>query len=184
MTIGNKIGLRKIRLGAFFNFVTIRKNYGSNFHMISSIIKRDYKINMNWPHAGRKWALKLGMRQDSILKFYTSCKCMKFMSPLLRAVNSYLLPRARPWRKLFVPGDFHRTQQLMVNKFYGNNPEAGCEGPWQIIPSGDGERDHSWIMEDGSKISKKKAWNQEISDPDSPLGLSFCSDKETGTKGV
>lgn len=72
----------------------------------------------------------------------------------------------------------------MVKEFYENNLEAGCEGPWQIIPSGDGEREHPWIMEDGSKISKKKAWNQDILDPDSLLGLSFCPAKETGTKGV
>lgn len=45
MTPCNNIGLRKIRLRACFNFMMIvRKNYGSNFRTVSSIIKRDYEI--------------------------------------------------------------------------------------------------------------------------------------------
>lgn len=117
MTIRNKTGLRKIRLGAFFNFmVIVRKNYGNNFHMVSSIIKRDYKINMSWPHSGRKWALKLGMWQDNISKIYTSYKCMKFMSPLLQADNSCLLPRASPpfpryWEKIISSSSIHWSLQ-------------------------------------------------------------------------
>lgn len=61
---------------------------------------------MSWPLAKRKWALKLGMWQDSILKLYTSCKCMKLMSPFLQADNFYLVPRSKTrypsvQRKLF-----------------------------------------------------------------------------------
>lgn len=50
---------------------------------------------MSWPHARRKGALELGMWQDSILKLYISCKCMKLLSPLLQADNSRLPPQSK-----------------------------------------------------------------------------------------
>lgn len=53
MTTCNPIGLRKIRLRAFFLVYGDHKGeHGSKFHMVRSIIKRFQ--NMSWPHAGRK----------------------------------------------------------------------------------------------------------------------------------